>query len=310
MPVKIEITLDDGQHFLRVLEDAGLLRPDPRSMYDQAMQGLSRTVQASAAVTYRAETDPATGAGVLVPAGVGVAAAEDIERPGETVIVDMPPDPPKRTRGRPKGTTATVMAERAAAETPPASAPGDYVVRRYGGQTDSEHATAKSAMARLVEMIGAAGDVQALDELVDANGDLIEALRTDDAEALQKVVFDTRATLAQPEPVAAPAPEPEPVAAPAPAGPVWPFNQANETITSITPNENGARDAVWAIACGQPPKFGGMVAMALLERHGVSKLSEIPSGDDPRWAKIAVDGAGVLGLPVAGITAPAAGGLM
>jgi hypothetical protein len=47
-----------------------------------------------------------------------------------------------------------------------------------------------------------------------------------------------------------------------------------------------------------------MAAMRLLEQHGVSKLSEIPDGDE-RFAKIAAAGAAALGLPMASV-----GGLM
>lgn len=257
--------------------------------------------------------DPANNLGAPTPGQMPSAMTPQTDPPqevraGDTIIVDMPPDSGKRSRGRPKGTTATVMAARKADPEPTMPAPSlDYVVRRYGGETDSEHPTAKSAMARLIELVGAAGDLQALDELMDCNGDLVEALRADDAAEVQRVVEETRADLTPPAPPQAePQPEPEAPAPAAPTAPTWPFNQDNVTLTAITPDQKGGRDVVWAIATGAAPKYGHLVALALLEQHGVQKLSSITDPADPRWAKIAEDGAKVLGLPMA---APA-GGLM
>jgi hypothetical protein len=171
-------------------------------------------------------------------------------------------------------------------------------VRRYGGETDSEHPTARSAMARLIELVGAAGDLQALNELMDANGDLVEALRADDAAVLQDVVENTRKDLT-------PAVEPQ-GGAPVQAAPAWPLRENSEPLTAVTPDRQGARDVVMALATGPAPKFGHAVAFALLERHGVGKLSEITDDADPRLGRIAADGAGVLGVPVAGVS----GGLL
>lgn len=301
MPVTITIELEKHDTLLAALERAGLLR----SLNERVIEAAGLPVVGTLPV------------GVHVP-GPPVQTPYDHEMhthrepPAETVIVDMPPDSPpdsgKRSRGRPKGTTATVMAARKADPEPTMPAPSlDYVVRRYGGETDSEHATAKSAMARLIELVGAAGDLQALDELMDCNGDLVEALRADDAAEVQRVVEETRADLTPPAPPQAePQPEPEAPAPAAPTAPTWPFNQDNVTLTAITPDQKGGRDVVWAIATGAAPKYGHLVALALLEQHGVQKLSSITDPADPRWAKIAEDGAKILGLPMA---APA-GGLM
>ena len=66
----------------------------------------------------------------------------------------------------------------------------------------------------------------------------------------------------------------------------------------VQPSKQGARDVIMAIATGPAPNFGHMAAMRILEQYGVSKLSELPEGDE-RFAKIAAAGAALLEVPMA-----------
>jgi hypothetical protein len=212
-------------------------------------------------------------------------------------LPEQPPEPapaseaeaesPKRGRGRPRGTTA---AAKAAAE----EAEAEWIVRRYGGQQDSIHPSPASAAARVVELIGAAGEALAITQLMDANGELIEALPAMYSMQVNDAAEQTLAALD------APAPPPAQPQAPLPAPPAaWPAAENGKPLTQVARDKQGARDVIMAIATGPVPKFGHMAALAVLEKHGIAKLSDIPNDGDPRFGEIAAAGAALLGVPVA-----------
>lgn len=208
-------------------------------------------------------------------------------------------EPPKRRPGRPrKGETPAPAVTESDGE--PVN-PVVYLVRRYGGEADSEHGDPAKAVERLLDLAKEAMDPEAIEALSSANEGLIEMLPASTAEEVQDAFANLFASLDQP--TAAPAVEP---ASPAPAAnegrasPAWPFGQNQQPLAAITLDAQGARDAIMAIVAGPEPKFGLVVAQNMLAGKGIPKLSALPDGS-PIFAEVAREGAALLGLPV---TAP------
>jgi len=257
MTIRIDITLEPGETLLGRLRAAGILAGEP-------------------GVITAAEREEQ--AGLEPPAALTAALPQPPVTP--------PPGPEKPRRGRPPKV--------AAPEPSQGEAPAEvFLVRRYGGEADSEHETAAGAAARFTELLNAAGDAQAIDSLARANEELAEKLPVEIAEELAKRVDEAAAAFAPAEPAA-------PAEPPKPAAPAWPMTrdtQNPQPLTRITPDFEGGKDALFAIATGPEPKFGHMVGLALLEKHGVPKLSALEP-TDPKVALIAREGAALLGLPV------------
>lgn len=272
MPITITIELEKHDTLLSALERAGLLPAVPPPTAFTAPL-VSSAVAVGPTVDEMREMYAAPG-GVL-----------EIEPAAQ----DGVPQPEPKKRGRPRGSTAAAVAARNATPAPTEAAE-DWLVRRFGGNRDTAHPNPASAAARLEELIGAAGDIQALDELMDVNGDLLEALPEELAERVTGMADATRESLKAPA-----APAPEVVAAPS-----WPLAENREPLTVVQPNKQGARDVIMAIATGPAPKYGHMAGLAVLSKFGVSKLSEMTDEADPRFAQIAAAGAELLGLPMAG----------
>lgn len=181
-------------------------------------------------------------------------------------------EPEKPKRGRPK---------KDAEPTGPV-----WETRRYGGESDLEFSTERQACERLVELIHNAGSIQALDSLMTANADLVSNIGREWAEQIRDAEKNARAGLA-------------PAAQPTQADAAPAYTDVNgEPLHTLTPDMPGAKNAIRAIATGAPPTLGFTVASALLQKHGLKKVSEMKD-DDPRLAVIVREAAEILKLPVA-----------
>lgn|GEM_PF-4936660 len=218
-----------------------------------------------------------------------------------SVPMDVAVEPPKRRPGRPRKSDAPPAPTAADSDGEPVN-PVVYLVRRYGGDADSEHGNPAKAVERLLDLAKEAMDPEALEALSAANEGLVEGLTPTMAEEVQDAFANLFASLDQP--AAAPTPEPAPVPAAKPPGigPEWPFGQNQQPLKAITADAQGARDAIMAIVAGPAPKFGLDVAQKILAGKGIPKLSALPDGS-PIFAEVAREGAALLGLPVAATTA-------
>jgi hypothetical protein len=246
------------------------------------------------------KTDAALTPGVFANGGLGqtggVNSGNDQAATSETREADT------ETGKRKRRTKAEMEADRLAAE---AAARGNdtfagaavthadaqvWEVRRYGGELDSEMPAAKDAAERLTDLIKNAGDEQALNSLGEANADLVEKLPAEMAQAVSDAMDAALAAVAKP---VSTIPE-----GPAPA-PAWPMGENKLPLVSVSLDKQGARDSIFAIATGPEPKFGHAAGLALLQRHGVEKLSALQDGDD-RFVTVAAEGAKLLSLPTRG----------
>lgn len=229
------------------------------------------------------KTDPATLPGGVRPedfGAVGDGVADDtaamqaaVNHAAAGTLAESP------KRGRPRGSTKAALAA--------AAAPEPFVVRRYGGQIDSEHETAESAADRLRELMTDAADVAALDAVLSVNEALSEALPADQTHAITEAAESIRASLTAPAEEAAPPPvsiEPE----------VKPLLDLDKNpLTAITLNRRGAQNGVSAIV----QRFGMVKAVGVLEKLELTKVSDITDDADPRLAALATEAAAMLGLP-------------
>lgn len=197
----------------------------------------------------------------------------------------------KRGPGRPRRNSP------AAEATAPALT---WQVRRFDGHPDGGAFTdSGQATERLVELVHNAADIEAIDALVKANADLVTALPAERREEVNDAIARARAAVAQAAAAAQPGPATQPAAQPTPAAPAMAWKDIDgNPMAAVTPDRRGALSVVKAIASGPAPTFGFNVAKALLDRCGAEKVSAITDDADPRLAKIAREGAAMMGLPV------------
>lgn len=287
MPIVLSVTANDAVDFRDQMHRLAAMLAVP------ALHVASHD-EATAAAVQKAIAEGPSGAIISFPT------------PAETTKPAGVEEPPKRGRGRPRGSTVAAKAAEAEAAKPAEDA-AEWIVRRFGGEQDSAHPTPHSAAARIVELVGAAGDMQALDAILDMNSNVLEALPDDVAGPTADAIEKTREALdaaADKTDEVQPAPAAE-ARQPAPASAVWPRTFDGKPLTKVQLNKAGAMDAVMSIAVGAPPRFGHLVAANMLQKYGVPRLTAITEENDPRFGQIAAEGAALLGLPTEG-EAPAA----
>lgn len=282
MTIRLELTIETGETLQQVLGRAGLLPVHTVHIAPQSdLDGLREAFADARPVPVITPAEAAEQAGLEPPTTLHARVQTET----------APEQPAPRRRGRPPKSQQPTTIQEVAAQAPETV----YLVRRYGGEADTEHSEPETAAARLIELVNNAGTLQALESLSQHNEALAEQMPEEIAEGVSAAFDQAFAALTPQE-----QPEPAQPAPPAAAAPVaWPFCEDRKTpLTQVTLSWQGARDALFAIATGPKPQFGVPAGQKMLESFGVPKLSALAQ-DDPKVLDIARKAAEMLGLPVA-----------
>jgi hypothetical protein len=264
VPIHISIDLAPGETLRDVLAAAGLIPTAPR--HAVFGDGDNRVIDL-----------PLAGDQPLRP--------EDTVRPDSFATAPAAPEPapaeaPKRGRGRPR------------AEPKPAT----FTVRRYGGMLESEYTDSGQAAEVLIGLIQAAGDEQALDELMQHNAEDMLAWPKERQTEVMESADAVRAVLksGEPEP---PAPTNQRVHNDLDGNPLSAIDVA--TI----PGVRAALNAFCAQDDGTPQGPFYQKARAHMDTLGIVTVGKLDPAKPDDAAKLRALGtwcAEGLGLPVAG----------